>query len=478
MTALAHVPKDTTIDAEHALAPIGDKAGRLGIAIADIVGLISDLSLDGQRQHQTTRSVMDAATAMGSGTATLQAVMDETAIIARETGAVIGESAQVLGGVVQTSARTMTALGDGALAVRDTLGAVETTTARVNAASASIGQIARETRLLALNASVEAARAGEAGAGFAIIAQAVKTLADQIHGFSSEITTQLASMDTALGALKAQAETNAQAAQAALSDNRAMTEATERLEAVMGSVETLVSGIESMRAPVEANVASFASVQGGLDALAGSITRSKAHLDAAEARAQSILSISEDFILFIAQSGVQTSDSPLIALCRAQAERISDLFEEAVAAREISMSDLFDTDYREIGGSDPKQLMTRFTAFTDRHLPAIQEPVLDIDSRIVFCAAVDRNGYLPTHNKVFSHPQGDDPVWNLAHCRNRRIFDDRTGLSAGRNTKPFLLQTYRRDMGGGAFVLMKDCSAPIIVNGRHWGGLRLAFKVE
>jgi methyl-accepting chemotaxis protein len=76
----------------------------------------------------------------------------------------------------------------------------------------------------------------------------------------------------------------------------------------------------------------------------------------------------------------------------------------------------------------------------------------------------------------YSHPQGSDPVWNSANCRNRRIFNDRTGLSAGRSTRPFLLQTYRRDMGGGHFVLMKDVSAPIMVHGRHWGGFRIGFK--
>lgn len=40
-----------------------------------------------------------------------------------------------------------------------------------------------------------------------------------------------------------------------------------------------------------------------------------------------------------------------------------------------------------------------------------------------------------------------------------------------------MMQTYRRDMGSGSFVLMKDLSAPIRVRGRHWGGQRLAFKV-
>jgi methyl-accepting chemotaxis protein len=89
---------------------------------------------------------------------------------------------------------------------------------------------------------------------------------------------------------------------------------------------------------------------------------------------------------------------------------------------------------------------------------------------------VDRNGYLPTHNRKFSQPQGKDPEWNAANCRNRRIFNDRVGLRAGKSTAPFVLQIYRRDMGGGAFALMKDLSAPIYVNGRHWGGFRIGYK--
>ena len=112
--------------------------------------------------------------------------------------------------------------------------------------------------------------------------------------------------------------------------------------------------------------------------------------------------------------------------------------------------------------------MTKFVTLADVKLPPIQEDVLSADPRITFCVAVDRNGYLPTHNLIYSKPQGPDPVWNAANCRNRRVFNDRTGLSAGRNKRPFLLQTYRRDMGGGTFVLMKDVSAPISVNGRHW----------
>jgi methyl-accepting chemotaxis protein len=52
-----------------------------------------------------------------------------------------------------------------------------------------------------------------------------------------------------------------------------------------------------------------------------------------------------------------------------------------------------------------------------------------------------------------------------------------SALPQGGSTRPFLLQSCRRDMGGGNFALMKDVSAPIFVQGRHWGGLRLAYRV-
>ena len=82
------------------------------------------------------------------------------------------------------------------------------------------------------------------------------------------------------------------------------------------------------------------------------------------------------------------------------------------------------------------------------------------------------------HNPQYSQPQGDDPAWNEAHCRNRRMFDDPTGLSAARNREPMFMQTYPRQMGGGKSVLVKDLSTPLHVRGRHWGAVRLGLKLD
>ena len=90
-----------------------------------------------------------------------------------------------------------------------------------------------------------------------------------------------------------------------------------------------------------------------------------------------------------------------------------------------------DEKYREIPGTNPKQYLTDYVAFTDRILPPIQDPIQKTDPRIVFCVAWAKGGYLPTHNPNYRLPQGPDPVWNNANCRNRRLFNDRAVQQGG-----------------------------------------------
>jgi methyl-accepting chemotaxis protein len=157
---------------------------------------------------------------------------------------------------------------------------------------------------------------------------------------------------------------------------------------------------------------------------------------------------------------------------------LTRIFEDAVRSRAISVEDMFDETYVEIPGTDPLQHRTRILDWADRALPPFQETFLVKDPRMVFCVMIDRNGYLPVHNKVYSHPQRPgDVAWNTANCRNRRIFNDPAGLAAGRNQRSYLIQSYARDMGNGKTVMMREIDVPIRVNGRHWGGFRTAYKL-
>ncbi len=157
---------------------------------------------------------------------------------------------------------------------------------------------------------------------------------------------------------------------------------------------------------------------------------------------------------------------------------LSKIFENGLASGAIAIADMFDTDYVEIAGTNPVQHRTRMLDWAERALPAFQEAFLAKDKRMAFCVAIDQNGYLPVHNKVYSQPQRPgDVAFNTANSRNRRIFNDAAGLAAGRNQRAYLIQTYARDMGNGNTVMMREIDVPIRVRGRHWGGFRTAYKL-
>ena len=174
---------------------------------------------------------------------------------------------------------------------------------------------------------------------------------------------------------------------------------------------------------------------------------------------------------------IRSDNTEFIDRAISTANRISSLFEDAITQHKISLDDLFDNNYAPIPDTDPQQYRTRFLDLLEAVLPDIQEPLLASDKRMVFCAAVDRNGYLPVHNKIYSKPQRPgEVIWNTANCRNRRIFDDRAGLSAGRVVRPYLIQNYPRQMGD-RIDMMWEIGAPIRVFGKQWGGFRTAYKL-
>jgi methyl-accepting chemotaxis protein len=175
---------------------------------------------------------------------------------------------------------------------------------------------------------------------------------------------------------------------------------------------------------------------------------------------------------------IQDDNTEAVTRAMEAGAALKKIFENAVDSGAISIEDMFDTNYVEIQGSNPVQYRTKILDWADRALPPFQEAFLARDKRMAFCAMIDTNGYLPVHNKIYSHPQRPgDVAWNTANSRNRRIFNDAAGLAAGRNQRAYLIQSYARDMGNGNTVMMREIDVPIRVKGRHWGGFRTAYRL-
>jgi methyl-accepting chemotaxis protein len=175
---------------------------------------------------------------------------------------------------------------------------------------------------------------------------------------------------------------------------------------------------------------------------------------------------------------LQDSNTEAVTRAMEAGRELARIFEDGVASGSVAMEDLFDTDYAEIPGTNPVQYRTKFLDWAERALPSLQEAFLAKDKTMAFCAAIDRNGYLPVHNRIYSQPQKPgDVAFNTANSRNRRIFNDPAGLAAGQNTRAYLIQTYARDMGNGNTVMMREIDVPVRVRGRHWGGFRTAYRL-
>jgi methyl-accepting chemotaxis protein len=456
--------------ADHFASEVLEKIENLSLEVADIAGTIDGLAKFVKHQEELFGHLKGIAHAMAEAIRRIDSAGRETRDVTSQAGRQSSESLQTIGAALGDINRLVGSVQG----IEERLEELEGALGEVSTMSRDIQKIARQTNLLALNATIEAARAGEAGKGFAVVATEVKTLARQTADVTDGIDQTVGKLSGSVTDLISSSTDTLRMADSVNSGVGVINEAVSVFGRAIDTVESRVGDISEA---ASTSMSQCSDVITEIDKFFEGISMTSESLRRADERITSLLSNSEELIGFIADSGFRTGDTPFITLVQEVAGKVAALFTQAVDSGQITLEALFDENYQQIGGSNPVQHMTKFVTLTDKLLPPLQEPVLDFDQRVAFCATVDRNGFLPTHNNKFSQKPSHDPVWNNANCRNRRIFNDRTGLRAGRNTQTFLLQTYRRDMGGGKFVMMKDVSAPVTIKGRHWGGVRIGYRI-
>ncbi len=159
-----------------------DEEQRVGALVDDNLEKI--LSAVGDASGQAT----NAATASGQTSATVQSV----ASAAEE----FQSSAQEIARSMELSRSEVTTAMDEATNADQSTKQLTDGAMAMNNIVEVINDIAGQINLLALNATIESARAGDAGKGFAVVASEVKSLANQVANATTQISTEISSMQT------------------------------------------------------------------------------------------------------------------------------------------------------------------------------------------------------------------------------------------------------------------------------------------
>ena len=453
---------------ENAIRAVARDCGSLSMECSDVAGYvrgvagrISDhLQVLDQLEEVTTRLLADQARVSDS--------TDEARLLSEQAKAKLDAGRAA----IEDTIGGFKGLTELVVDLGERMAGFATAMAQVQTVSSTIETIARKTNMLALNATIEAARAGDAGRSFAVVAAEVKKLAHDTRSATSQIASTIGELTREANAVTTEIKTGVERSRAAQSGFGQISDTVREVSEIVSMVDRQTEGIAHSTSLIQTSVD---RVKAGLTDFAGDARENGSELLSAEKRLGHLELLSNNMLDTLANSGAEIDDTPFISMSQEITRQIQAVLEGAIDAGEFTLEDVFDRDYQEVKGSNPIQYDTRFCVHADKYVRPILDQTKASDTRIIGSAIGDMNGHLPTHLSQRSQPQGNDPVWNDEHCRNKRILIDDTTRNALLSEKPATLATYRMELGEKN-IPVKNVFVPVWIKGRRWGNFELAYR--
>ncbi|MFL6733944.1 MAG: methyl-accepting chemotaxis protein [Sphingomicrobium sp.] len=453
---------------ENAIRAVARDCGSLSMECSDVAGYVKGVS-DRIGEHMQVLDQLEEVTSRLMGDqARVSDSTDEARLLSEQAKAKLDAGREAIDGTIEG----FKGLTDLIVQLGERMAGFATAMSQVQTVSSTIETIARKTNMLALNATIEAARAGDAGRSFAVVAAEVKKLAHDTRAATSQIASTIGELTREAGAVTTEIKTGVERSRAAQSGFGTISDTVREVSEIVGMVDRQTEGIAHSTSMIQTSVD---RVKAGLTDFAADARDNGKELLTAEKRLAHLEMLSNTMLDTLANSGAEIDDTPFILKAQETCRRIQAEIEHALDAGELTVEDVFDSDYKIVEGTNPVQYDVRFNDAADRLVRPILDRTKSGDNRIIGSAIGDLNGYLPTHLSERSHPQGADPVWNDEHCRNKRILIDDTTRMALASDRPATLATYRMELGD-KFIPVKNVFVPLWIRGRRWGNFELAYR--